>query len=140
MTTREETEYGLTPAQYHAGLDKLWKALGFTGVQDSDVFTLAADVIRSLKEDNRGANVIIGNRDREIRSLKDDVFERAKQKSEFFIEIEGLKETIHGYDNQFSRIATETGKDARDSGTDFADATIREFKRLKQIIEDSYMR
>jgi len=37
-----ENEYGLTPEQYHAGLAKLWRALGLTTVQDEDVFTLAA--------------------------------------------------------------------------------------------------
>jgi hypothetical protein len=38
-------DFGLTPAQYHAGLDKLWDALGLTGPQDKDVFTLAAEAI-----------------------------------------------------------------------------------------------
>jgi hypothetical protein len=42
-------EYGITPAQYHAGLDKLWAALGLTGPQDRDVFTLAAERIRQLE-------------------------------------------------------------------------------------------
>ena len=37
--------YGTTPEQYHAGISKLWKALGITGVQDEDVFTLAANAI-----------------------------------------------------------------------------------------------
>jgi len=41
-----ENEYGLTPAQYHAGLDKLWRALGLRGTQSEDVFTLAAQRIR----------------------------------------------------------------------------------------------
>lgn len=36
-------------AQYHAGLDKLWAALGLTTTQDTDVFTLAAERIRSLE-------------------------------------------------------------------------------------------
>lgn len=39
------SEYGITPEQYHAGLDKLWAALGLTGPQDKDVFTLAAEAI-----------------------------------------------------------------------------------------------
>lgn len=34
-------DYGLTPEQYHAGVDRLWDALGLTSVQDTDVFTLA---------------------------------------------------------------------------------------------------
>lgn len=37
--------FDLTPQQYHGGLDKLWKALGLTDVQDEDVFTLSARVI-----------------------------------------------------------------------------------------------
>lgn len=39
----------ISSAQYHAGLDKLWAALGLTGVQDRDVFTLAAERIRQLE-------------------------------------------------------------------------------------------
>lgn len=43
--TTLSTIFGLTPAQYHGGLDKLWNALkllGVSGVQDEDVFTLCA--------------------------------------------------------------------------------------------------
>jgi hypothetical protein len=47
----EYTEYGITPAQYHAGLDKLWSALGLTDVQEKDVFTLAAEAIKSQPEE-----------------------------------------------------------------------------------------
>lgn len=43
------TSYGITPEQYHAGVDKLWAALGLTGVQDKDVFTLAAERIKELE-------------------------------------------------------------------------------------------
>lgn len=43
-------EFGCTPQQYHAGLDKLWVALGLTEVQDEDVFTLAARKIESQRE------------------------------------------------------------------------------------------
>lgn len=39
----------LTPQQYHAGLDKLWVALGITTVQTDDVFTLAAVSIAELR-------------------------------------------------------------------------------------------
>lgn len=39
-------DYGITPEQYHAGLDKLWTALGLVGAQEKDVFTLAAEAIR----------------------------------------------------------------------------------------------
>ncbi len=38
----ERDSFDLSPQQYHAGLDKLWSALGCDGVQDEDVFTLAA--------------------------------------------------------------------------------------------------
>jgi hypothetical protein len=41
--------FDLTPAQYHAGLDKLWEALGLTSVQNKDVFILAAERIRELE-------------------------------------------------------------------------------------------
>jgi hypothetical protein len=44
---------GISPAQYHVGLDKLWAALGLAGPQDKDVFTLAAEAIiaaRPVKE------------------------------------------------------------------------------------------
>ncbi len=44
-----ESQYGMTPEQLHAGIDKLWKALGITTVQDEDVFTLAA---RRIEERN----------------------------------------------------------------------------------------
>jgi len=41
--------FDLTPRQYHGGVDKLWKALGITGVQDEDIFTLAARAIEDSK-------------------------------------------------------------------------------------------
>lgn len=50
-------DYGITPAQYHAGLDKLWAALGLTGVQNTDVFTLAAERIRDSAFDHRLAMI-----------------------------------------------------------------------------------
>ena len=40
--------FDITPEQYHAGLDKLWDALGLHGVQQQDVFTLA-NVSRKIK-------------------------------------------------------------------------------------------
>jgi hypothetical protein len=40
--------FDCTPEQYHADLDKLWGALGLTGPQDEDVFTLAAKAIHDL--------------------------------------------------------------------------------------------
>ena len=42
-------EIGITPAQYRAGLAKLWDALGNEGVSDGDVFTLSANAIREAR-------------------------------------------------------------------------------------------
>ena len=42
--------FDLTPEQYHAGVDKLWKALRLTDVQKQDVFTLASDEIDRLRQ------------------------------------------------------------------------------------------
>jgi hypothetical protein len=47
--------FDLTPQQYHGGLDKLWTALGLTGVQNEDVFTLAARAIETGKTMERWA-------------------------------------------------------------------------------------
>jgi len=51
--------YGLTPEQFHVGLDKLWKALG-RFVDDvpneegfSDIFSLCAAELMRLREENR---------------------------------------------------------------------------------------
>lgn len=49
-------DYGMTPAQLHRGLDKLWAALGLTTVQDQDVFTLAAERINALAAEVEGLN------------------------------------------------------------------------------------
>jgi len=38
-------KFDITPEQYHAGVDQLWCALGLTGPQDKDVFTLAMEEI-----------------------------------------------------------------------------------------------
>jgi hypothetical protein len=40
---------GLTPAQYHAGLSKLWAALGNPPMDGRDVFTRVADEITALQ-------------------------------------------------------------------------------------------
>jgi hypothetical protein len=40
----------ITPQQYHAGLDKLWEALGLASIQSKDVFTLAARHLKAWKE------------------------------------------------------------------------------------------
>lgn len=53
-----ESDYVLSPAQYHAGLDKLWTALGVNGVQDDDVFTLVAREIDALRDRNRKLETI----------------------------------------------------------------------------------
>lgn len=45
--TNAYDDYGMTAPQLHCGLDKLWKALGLVGVQDKDVFTLAAKAIET---------------------------------------------------------------------------------------------
>ena len=41
--------FDITPRHYHDGVDKLWDALQITGVQDEDVFTLAARKIKDLQ-------------------------------------------------------------------------------------------
>ena len=47
---RLRTAYdGLTPAQYHAGLSKLWAALGNPLMDGRDVFTRVADEIVGLQ-------------------------------------------------------------------------------------------
>jgi hypothetical protein len=43
-------EFGLTPAQYHGQLDRLWEALGVTkGPNGEDVFTLAIKAIEQAR-------------------------------------------------------------------------------------------
>ena len=52
MSSRAEVylEFGLTPAQYHGQLDRLWKALGATkGPNGEDVFTLAIQAIEQMR-------------------------------------------------------------------------------------------
>ena len=44
-------EYGITAAQYHAGLDKLWKALAISCAQGRDVFTLCSERIAYLESE-----------------------------------------------------------------------------------------
>lgn len=45
----EMLDFGISAAQYHAGIDKLWKALRLTGVQNKDVFSLCAERIQKLE-------------------------------------------------------------------------------------------
>ena len=49
LMDRYDTEFGCTPAQYHAAIDKLWKALEVTTPQEPDCFTLAAREIVRLR-------------------------------------------------------------------------------------------
>jgi len=44
-------EYGITATQYHAGLDKLWKALAISCAQGRDVFTLCSERIAYLESE-----------------------------------------------------------------------------------------
>ena len=41
--------FDISPRQYHAGLDKLWIALGISGPQEKDVFTLCAEELTALR-------------------------------------------------------------------------------------------
>jgi len=43
-------DIGITPAQYHAGLDKLWKSLDGNENGVDDVFTMCANRIKKLEE------------------------------------------------------------------------------------------
>jgi hypothetical protein len=53
--------FDLTPQQYHAGLDKLWTALGVEGAQNEGVFTLAARVIEERMTLNKHAIDVLGD-------------------------------------------------------------------------------
>ena len=44
------SDFGCTPAQYHAGLARLWNALGDRGQKTEDVFTLAARAIEDAQQ------------------------------------------------------------------------------------------
>ena len=44
------SEIDITPEQYHAGLDKLWDALGVSGPQNIDVFSLVALKLNTIRE------------------------------------------------------------------------------------------
>lgn len=46
---RYNSDFGCTPAQYHASIDKLWKALKAEGPQQEDCFTMAAKEIERLR-------------------------------------------------------------------------------------------
>jgi hypothetical protein len=49
-------DYGMTPAQLHAGIHQLWKALKVATVQSTDVFTLAAERILTLESEIKDLN------------------------------------------------------------------------------------
>lgn len=78
-------EFGLTPQQYHAGVAKLWGALGIAGPQDEDVFTLASREIARLKSKARERPWI----DRVVEE-KRELDAKATKLSEFI----GLSETF----------------------------------------------
>ena len=49
MPEYDYTDYGLTPEQYHAGVDRLWAAMpDLKGPQIEDVFTLASCRIKLI--------------------------------------------------------------------------------------------
>jgi hypothetical protein len=43
-------DFGITPAQYHSGLSKIWNALGKMNPTNEDVFTLAARAIEEAQQ------------------------------------------------------------------------------------------
>ena len=62
-------DYGLTPEQFHAGLDKLWAALDRLNVRSSppeDVFTLCAKTMDELR---RGQSKTRGLLEKRVRWL-----------------------------------------------------------------------
>ncbi len=63
-------DYGLTPDQYHAGVDKLWDALGLTGTQETDVFTLANARITELQNKLEAMTEQLGEADVENERLQ----------------------------------------------------------------------
>lgn len=65
--------YGITPAQYHAGLDKLWAALGMTGVQTKDVFTLASEQIKNQRKQMDALNNHLSFLRYELKLLRGDL-------------------------------------------------------------------
>jgi hypothetical protein len=57
-------DIGITAAQYHAGLDKLWKALNGNKNGVDDVFTMCANRIKELES--------------QVKELEDDITEYAE--------------------------------------------------------------
>jgi hypothetical protein len=45
-----DARFECTPEQYHAAIDKLWKALGVQGPQKEDCFSMAANEIIRLRK------------------------------------------------------------------------------------------
>ena len=67
----DTSDYGLTPAQYHAGLDKLWAAMPqYTGPTSEGVFTLAVQEIEGLKLALKSANAVRDEAIADIKSLQ----------------------------------------------------------------------
>jgi hypothetical protein len=42
-------EFGCSPEQYHAAIDKIWEALGVDGPQETDCFSMAASEIVRMR-------------------------------------------------------------------------------------------
>ena len=76
-STTYHDDFGCSPAQYHAGLDKLWKALRLTETQDEDVFTLAAKRIEELERRNTTLEWIIAAARMSFRKNKDPIESRS---------------------------------------------------------------
>lgn len=47
------SEYGMTPAQFHGCLDRLWKAVEDVPRNGRDVFTIACEEIARLKREKQ---------------------------------------------------------------------------------------
>jgi len=76
----ERDSFDLTPQQYHAGLDRLWCALGVDGVQEDDVFTLCAKRIAEVQRERDEAQRIlkVSERDRDtLRRERDEALGQA---------------------------------------------------------------
>ena len=55
--TDVRSRFDISPEQYHAGVDRLWAALGLQAPQDDDVFTLAAHKIDQLQAERKSPHL-----------------------------------------------------------------------------------
>jgi hypothetical protein len=62
-------QFGCTPAQYHAGLDKLWGAIQGFGTQGDHVFDRTCECIADLRAQLAAAKAEIERQDARIRML-----------------------------------------------------------------------